>query len=104
VPTVPIPPDSGPTANNRPAVPSPPAGSGIQELTDAEAAAMEVELERTQRPADASPPREKTEEEERTEVYEAIQELRKVCNGNLGAVWLAQAGKEKECVEVCTEG
>lgn len=98
------------TGAGAPSHPPIPAGtSGIQELTEAEAAELEAELLRLQDqskgaadPAELA--KEKTEEEQREEMYEAIRELRKVCYGNMGAVWLAQTGKEKECVEACSEG
>lgn len=101
--------ESSSTPNTaQPTAPSPPPGeSGIQELTEAEAAALEAELNRSiaqTNDTEESIPQPKSEEEQREEIYEAIGELRKVCYGNLGAAWLAQVGKEKECVEVCTEG
>ncbi|KAI9635724.1 uncharacterized protein MKK02DRAFT_44423 [Dioszegia hungarica] len=91
------------------APPAPPLGSsGIQELSEAEAAALEAELKRTTaaeagEDAEEGEKKAKTEEEEKDEVYEEIRQLRKVCYGNLAAVYLAQEGKENECVEVCTE-
>ena len=77
--------------------------SGIQEITESEAAQLEAELSR-QPPLPADEERQKTEGEEKDEIWTEIEELKKACWGNLGAVYLGMEGKEAECVEACKEG
>lgn len=71
-----------------------PIGSGIQEITDEEAEALQSGTNDDGR----SP-----EEVEREEVEDQIRELGKACHGNMAACWAALK-EDKKVVEACNRG
>lgn len=94
--------EAGSKPMNAQSPPLPKEGSGVQELSDAEAAALEAELA-SKTSNDDDKPVELSEEEQRKEVEEQITDTRKACLGNLGACFLAME-RDKDCVDVCTQG
>lgn len=71
-------------------------GSGIQEITDEEAEALQSESAPSEEVRDL-------EEVEREDVEEQIRELGKACYGNMAACW-AGLKEDKKVVEACNQG
>jgi hypothetical protein len=73
---------------------APITGSGIQEITDEEAEALQ---------SGGSEDKRSPEEIEREEVDDQIRELGKACHGNMAACWAALK-EDKRVVEACNQG